>query len=206
MKGLVLAAIACAGCTGDVSSSMMGDAAGSGSGSGSGSNHVYMDAPAGAGEPANLTGTTAAHNQVRAAVDTTGIAAGPLPPMVWDPNLATLATQWASQCIDTDNNGLVDHSSTAYRTNAAGYAYVGENIFASGGGASGQQAVTTWAGEKANFTYPNTCSSTCGHYTQVVWRDSIHVGCALVTCANLTYKSVVLCNYGPGGNSGGAPY
>lgn len=185
---------------------MMGDANGSGSGSGSGSNTVYMDAPPGTGEPANLTGTTAAHNQVRAAVDTTGIAAGPLPPMVWDPALATLAMNWASQCIDADNNGLVDHSSTSYRTNAAGYSYVGENIFASGGSATGTQAVTTWAAEKANFTYPTTCSSTCGHYTQVVWRTSIHVGCALVTCSNLTYKSTVLCNYGPGGNSGGAPY
>lgn len=180
----------------------MGDAAGSGSGS----NIIYMDAPAGAGEPANLMGTTAAHNQVRAAVDTSGIAAGPIPPMVWDPALASLAMTWASQCIDADNNGLVDHSSTSYRTNAAGYSYVGENIFASGGNATGTQAVTTWAAEKANFTYPTTCSSTCGHYTQVVWRTSIHVGCALVTCSNLTYKSTVLCNYGPGGNSGGAPY
>ena len=51
-----------------------------------------------------------------------------------------------------------------------------------------------------------TCSGTCGHYTQIVWRTSLHVGCALVTCGSLTYKSVILCNYGPGGNSGGAPY
>ena len=152
-------------------------------------------------------GMTAAHNMVRATVDTTGIAAGPLPPMAWDPALATLATNWASQCIDTDSNGLVDHSSQTYRTNAAGYSYVGENIFAAGGSASAQQAVTTWATEKANFTYPNGCAGTCGHYTQIVWRTSINVGCALVTCPSLTStRASILCNYGPGGNSGGAPY
>jgi hypothetical protein len=202
MKGLVVPALLLIGaCSGDIDSSMTGDAANSDS------NHVYMDAPAGAGEPANLAGITAAHNAVRAMVDTSGIAAGPLPPMVWDPALATLAMSWTSQCMDTNGDGLVDHSSQAYRTNAAGYAYVGENVFASGGtNASAQQAVNTWASEKANFTYPNTCSGTCGHYTQVVWRTSIHVGCANVNCNNLQYKGTILCNYGPGGNSGGAPY
>lgn len=201
MKGLVVGALLLAACDGDIDSSMMNSDA-----AGSGSNTVYMDAPAGAGEPANLMGMTAAHNMVRAAVNTTGIAAGPLPPMTWDPALATLATNWASQCIDMDGNGLVDHSSQSYRTNAAGYAYVGENIFGSGGSATAQQAVTTWASEKANFTYPSGCAGTCGHYTQIVWRTSIHVGCANVTCNNLQFKGTVLCNYGPGGNSGGAPY
>jgi len=202
MKGLVVAALLLAACDGDIDSSMMtGDAAGGDS------NHVYMDAPAGAGEPANLMGITAAHNAVRAMVDTSGISAGPLPPMVWDPALATLATNWTSQCKDTDGDGLVDHSSQASRTNAAGYAYVGENVFASGGtNASAQAAVNAWASEKSNFTYPNGCAGTCGHYTQVVWRTSTHVGCANVNCTGLQYKGTILCNYGPGGNSGGAPY
>lgn len=165
-----------------------------------------MDAPAGTGEPANMMGTTDAHNAIRAAVDTTGIAAGPLPPMKWDPALATLASNWASQCIDTNpKDGLVDHSSQQYRTNAAGYSYVGENIFAGSGTATGPQAVNYWAMEKANFTYP-TVTSASGHYTQIVWRTSVNVGCALVSCPSLQYKNVVLCNYGPGGNSGGAPY
>jgi hypothetical protein len=201
MKGFVTALIALAACNGDIDSASFDAAPGAG-----GSGTAYLDAPAATGEPANMMGTTDAHNAIRAAVDTTGIAAGPLPPMKWDPALATLATNWASQCIDADNNGLVDHSSTQYRSNAAGYQYVGENIYASGGNATGPQAVNYWAMEKANFTYPTGCSGTCGHYTQIVWRTSIHVGCALVSCPSLQYKSVVLCNYGPGGNSGGAPY
>ena len=63
-----------------------------------------------------------------------------------------------------------------------------------------------WAQAKANFTYPSGCSGTCGHYTQIVWRTSVNLGCALVDCPNLQYRGTVLCNYGPGGNSGGAPY
>src|SRR5512144_2732896 len=121
MKGLVATALLVLGaCSGDIDSSSTSDA------NGSGSNHVYMDAPPSTGEPATLMGMTAAHTAVRMAVDTSGIAAGPLPLMKWDPALATLATNWASQCMDTNNDGLVDHSSQAYRTNAAGYAYVGE--------------------------------------------------------------------------------
>ena len=200
MKGFVIALGVVAACSGDIDSSSLTDASGGG---GSGTN--YMDAPAATGEPANMMGTTDAHNAIRAMVDTTNIAAGPLPPMKWDPALATLATNWASQCTDMDGNGLVDHSSQQYRSNAAGYQYVGENIYASGGNATGPQAVDYWAMEKANFTYPNVTSGT-GHYTQIVWRTSVNVGCALVNCPALQYKSVVLCNYGPGGNSGGAPY
>jgi hypothetical protein len=197
MKGFVIALGVVAACSGDIDSSSI-DASGSGGGSGTN----YMDAAAATGEPANMMGTTDAHNAIRAMV--TGTT--PLPPMKWDPALATLATNWASQCIDMDGNGLVDHSSQQYRSNAAGYQYVGENIYASGGNATGPQAVNYWAMEKANFTYPTGCSGTCGHYTQIVWRTSVNVGCALVNCPALQYKSVVLCNYGPGGNSGGAPY
>jgi hypothetical protein len=196
MKGFVIALGVVAACSGDIDSASIDASGGGGSGT------TYMDAPAATGEPANMMGTTDAHNAIRAAV--TGTT--PLPPMKWDPALATLATNWASQCIDMDGNGLVDHSSTQYRSNAAGYQYVGENIYASGGNATGPQAVMYWAMEKANFTYPTGCSGTCGHYTQIVWRTSVNVGCTLVSCPSLQYKSVVLCNYGPGGNSGGAPY
>lgn len=202
MKGIVLTACVLAACSGDVDSSVSDASNGSGSGSGSG----MADAPGGVGEPANLTGITLYHNQVRQAVDTSGIAAGPLPPMQWDPDLAALAQAWTSQCKDTDNNGLVDHSSQAYRTNAAGYAYIGENVFGAGGAATAQGAVNLWAKEKMNFTYPTGCSGTCGHYTQIVWRTSVNLGCALFDCPGLQYGGTILCNYGPGGNSGGAPY
>jgi hypothetical protein len=201
MKGLAAALAFVAACTGDVGTSSPQDAHRDTTGSGS------ADAPGGVGEPSNLTGITLFHNQVRAAVDTSGIAAGPLPPMVWDADIAAHAQAWASMCVDMDSvPGLVDHSSTTYRSNVAGFAYLGENVFGSGGTATAQQAVDTWASEKANFTYPTGCSGTCGHYTQVVWRTSTHLGCANVDCPSLQYGATILCEYGPGGNDGNAPY
>jgi uncharacterized protein YkwD len=174
------------------------------------------DVPGGIGEPINLLGMTLYHNQVRAAVDTSGVPGGPIPSLQWDVALASLASTWATQCVDTDADGLVDHSSLAYRMNAAGYTYVGENIYASSGQATAMNAVfqTTygWASEKPYYTYAtNSCSGSptgsCGHYTQVVWRATTHVGCALVTCPALTYKNTIVCNYGEGGNIGGQkPY
>ena len=181
----------------------MTDAQSGGDGRGPGDAHA--DAPGGIGEPSELAGMTLRHNEVRAAVDTSGIAAGPLPAMQWDPQLAMLAANWAAMC-QSSNGQLLDHSSQAYRTNAAGYAYVGENVYASSGAATAAGAVQLWASEKANFTYPNTCAGTCGHYTQIVWRTSIHIGCALHNCSNLAYPATIVCNYGPGGNTGGAPY
>ena len=160
------------------------------------------DAPGGVGEPANLAGITLYHNQVRAMVQTST----PLPPMQWDPDLAAHAAQWAAMCKDGGDsvNGLIDHNPS--RTNVAGYAFIGENIFGAGGGANAKQAVDAWASEKASFTYPTGCSGICGHYTQVVWRTSVNVGCALHDCPGLAYGSTIVCDYGPGGNSGGAPY
>ena len=168
------------------------------------SNACPCDAPNNTSEPPELAGMTADHNQVRAAVDTTGIAGGALPQMQWDPALATLATNWVAQCQSAGGQ-LLDHSSTAYRTNAAGYAYVGENIYASSGTATASGAVNLWASEKASFTYPTTCAGTCGHYTQIVWRSSLHVGCAVHNCPALGYPNTIVCNYGPGGNYGSQP-
>lgn len=158
------------------------------------------DAPGGIGEPSELAGITLYHNQVRAAVQTST----PLPPMQWDPDLAATAAAWVAMCRDQDApTGLIDHNPN--RSVGHPY-YVGENIFA-GGNATAQQAVNLWAAEKANYDYAtNTCNGICGHYTQIVWRTSIKLGCAKGTCPGLTYGSTIVCNYGPGGNTGGKPY
>src|SRR4051812_40930753 len=71
---------------------------------------MISDAAGAAGEPTALVGITAYHNQIRAMVDTTGIAGGALPPLSWDDSLAATAAAWVAKCIDTDRNGLVDHN------------------------------------------------------------------------------------------------
>jgi len=44
----------------------------------------------------------------------------------------------------------------------------------------------------------------CGHYTQVVWAKTRHVGCAIQDCSPLTgafsQGTYLVCNYGPAGN------
>jgi len=162
---------------------------------------------AAAGEPAALAGITMFHNQIRAMVDTTGVAGGALPDLVWDDSLAATARAWVNQCVDKDGNGLVDHNDG--RSTGHPF-YVGENIFASSGTATAHDAVFDWAAEAANYDYANnTCATNqvCGHYTQVVWRATQKVGCAINNCKGLKFSSTIVCDYGPGGNiSNQRPY
>ncbi|KAL6210011.1 hypothetical protein ACLB2K_020949 [Fragaria x ananassa] len=84
----------------------------------------------------------------------------------------------------------------------------GESLAKSSGDLSGTSAVNLWVGEKAYYNYnSNTCASgmVCGHYTQVVWRKSVRVGCARVKCMN--GGTFIGCNYDPPGNyAGEKPY
>ncbi|HEY6556580.1 MAG TPA: CAP domain-containing protein [Polyangiaceae bacterium] len=152
------------------------------------------------GEPAALAGILDAHNAVRAAK---GIA-----PLTWDPALAAIAQNWVAQCVDNDSvPGLVDHNagrSEGYPTS------VGENIYGSSGAASGTGAVSSWASEEANYDYAsNSCASgkVCGHYTQIVWANTMKLGCAIHRCEGLRYASSVVCDYAPAGNvRGQKPY
>jgi pathogenesis-related protein 1 len=153
------------------------------------------DAAGGVGEPAELRGITLAHNEARAAENAN------LPPLQWDPALADIARAWGAMCQDNDQPiGLIDHNPNR----SAGYpTYVGENI---AGGGSPLGAVDLWMQEKADYNHANnSCNGTCGHYTQIVWRDTLKVGCAVVDCPSLRYNPSVVCDYGPGGNIGGQP-
>ncbi|MBP9088879.1 MAG: hypothetical protein KBG15_22335, partial [Kofleriaceae bacterium] len=135
---------------------------------------------------------TAAHNRVRADV---GVM-----PMKWNPALATLAASFIADCVFA-------HSTSAERMNVAGFAYIGENLYASGGFVPTGAAVSdAWAAEKTMYNYANnSCSGVCGHYTQQVWRTSTDLGCAIKACPG--NMNIVACEYGPGGNyTGQKPY
>ena len=85
-----------------------------------------------------------------------------------------------------------------------------------------QQAVNGWASEVACWTYgtimgtekcdmtctTNLFSDGCGHYTQIVWRKSLELGCGVATCQNgQDTEDIWICNYSPAGNIvGQAPY
>jgi pathogenesis-related protein 1 len=138
-------------------------------------------------EPANMTGMTAAHNAARAAVVP---AANPsIPPLSWSSTVATFAQTYSENCVFA-------HSGGPY----------GENIYATSGTASPQAVVTSWVSEDANYNYANnTCSGVCGHYTQVVWRDTTSLGCGVTNCTtNSPFGGgnwqFWVCDYDPPGN------
>jgi pathogenesis-related protein 1 len=169
-------------------------------GGGGGGSHSIMlgDASVTAGEPAQLAGITALHNQARAMVSP---AADPaIPPLTWSNTVASAAQAWADGCNWS-------HSSNPY----------GENIYASAGSTlSGYSVVSSWISEEENYHYSsNSCDDdeVCGHYTQVVWRSTTQLGCAYKHCtsgtpfgANFPEWDFVVCNYSPPGNNGSRPY
>ena len=139
-------------------------------------------------------GMVSAHNAVRAGAQP--IPDPALPPMVWDAEMEALAQDWADRC---DFN----HSTHPY----------GENLYVSTSPNEGTRAVESWASEAADYDYAsNQCRAMCGHYTQIVWRDSTRVGCAYADCDVLTgagFSSgrLWVCNYDPPGNwMGERPY
>jgi hypothetical protein len=161
------------------------------------------------------------HNQVR------GLVSPPASPVLscldWDVNLATVAANWAATCPITEVAVPPPGSGTAcaltHNANRSsqyaglgGSGSVGENMFAAFpvGAATPAFAVTgapypfSWESEKVDYTYAtNTCTvgRVCGHYTQLVWRNSLRLGCgtAECLCKGSTWR-VMVCDYNPAGN------
>lgn len=144
-------------------------------------------------EPPRLRGITAAHNDLRAMIGPD--AGGPLPGLEWSCELADVAQQHADELA---RNGCpLAHSEGPF----------GENLYwAAGFDPTPEHVVDHWAGEArctrgsadADRCSPVTdvCSS-CGHYTQIVWRDTRRVGCGVAACGG---EQVWVCNYDPPGN------
>lgn len=130
----------------------------------------------------------ASHNAERAAL---GLA-----PLRWNDRLADDAGAWAEQLAAT---GRFEHSAAAPRQGA------GENIW---GGTPGrftpERMVGLWLSEKRYFKpglFPaNSISgdpSDVSHYTQVIWRETTDVGCAL---ARGESEDILVCRYVKPGN------
>ncbi|CAE5959800.1 unnamed protein product [Arabidopsis arenosa] len=117
------------------------------------------------------------HNTARALVGVANV--------VWDTALAAYATNYANarkvDCSLTPSNG-------PYGENLAN----GPNI-----GFTGVSAVNLWVAQKDYYNHTiNSCIGTyqCKHYTQVVWSNSVKIGCARVACNN-NAGYFVGCNY-----------
>jgi pathogenesis-related protein 1 len=145
-----------------------------------------------------------AHNKWR-------VEAGVPEKLSYSPALAVSAQAWANNLKQT-NHCKMRHSNPdgKYGENL----YWGSAMNWSDGRKelqtiSPQQVVDSWGSEKAEYDYANnSCApgKMCGHYTQMVWRTTTSVGCAMAVCED-TQQQVWVCQYQPAGNwLGEKPY
>jgi pathogenesis-related protein 1 len=118
--------------------------------------------------------------------------------VVWSNVVATSAQEYANYLAST---GQLEHDTTD------GY---GENLYLSTFKASYLDAINCWYKEKSDYHYnSNSCNDTCGHYTQLVWKDTTEIGCgkAIYTTGIHKNNTVIVCRYNPPGNYiGEQPY
>ena len=119
------------------------------------------------------------HNKVRAEH-----CAGPL---TWSPTLAQAAQRWADAL--RDQGCKFGHSHGQY----------GENLAAGTiGYMNPSDAVTMWADEVKQYSFGQPgFSMETGHFTQVVWRGTMQLGCGHSQCNG---NDLWVCEYDPPGN------
>ena len=111
-------------------------------------------------------------------------------PLKWSEELAAYAREWAEGCK------FQHRTSPKY----------GENLYAafSSGGepeSSPSEVVDAWASE-IKFVKKGKwekCFPKCGHYSQLMWKNTRSVGCARYYCPKKNMELWV-CNYDPPGN------
>ncbi|MGZ9098750.1 MAG: CAP domain-containing protein [Brevundimonas sp.] len=132
----------------------------------------------------------AAHNAERAQVGTR--------PLIWEEGLEAEARDWARELIAT---GRFVHDPALH-----GH---GENLWTGWGGRvwTPEEMVGEWAAEKRDYVpgvFPNVSRTgdwnAVGHYTQMTWSGTTHVGCAIASRGD---RSVLACRYSPPGNIDG---
>ncbi len=133
------------------------------------------------------------HNRERAAVGA--------PPLAWDPALAQSAAAYGPSLAAL---GRLQHSPRATRPGQR------ENLaMGSAGYYDDSQLAHLWVAEKAHFTpglFPNVSRTgqwkDVAHYTQMVWKGTTHVGCAIHRGGG---NDFLICRYSPPGNADGKP-
>ena len=148
---------------------------------------LLLPGAAGAALPADIASRILnAHNAARAEVR--------VAPMRWDAGLAADAEVWARHLAGLNR---MEH----WGTHGEPANHEGENLWMGTRQAfTVEQMVGSWANEKIALRRMRRWEDdfhAVGHYTQMVWRGSTAVGCAIV--ANASYDFLV-CRYAPQGN------
>jgi hypothetical protein len=145
----------------------------------------------------SLGSTTDFQGRVLAAHNRERLQAG-VPRLEWDDELAAGAAKWGAYLA---RSGEFRHSPQASGEGEP----LGENLFMGTKGYYAPEAmVGGWIEEKRNFrpgTFPDNSRTgsfaDVGHYTQLMWRRTGHVGCAVVANAQ---DDVLVCRYSEPGN------
>jgi len=146
-------------------------------------------APAPRGEALLRTAMLRGHNAARAMVD--------VPPLIWDDRLADDAAAYAAT--------LAREHRFEHAAQPQGPGREGENLWMGTRGAYAfDEMVGHWVDERRYYrAAPTPDFSTTGrwgdvaHYTQIVWRGSAAVGCAIASDVESDY---LVCRYSPPGN------
>ncbi|EMD41805.1 hypothetical protein CERSUDRAFT_110367 [Gelatoporia subvermispora B] len=110
-------------------------------------------------------------------------------PLTWNNTLADKAQQWANGCVFQHSGGTLGP--------------FGENLAAGTGSSYGiDAAIQSWTSEVSQYDPSNPQPS---HFTQVVWKATTEVGCAVQTCNGIFDPSFgpaqyFVCEYFPQGN------
>ncbi|KAF5365072.1 hypothetical protein D9758_011019 [Tetrapyrgos nigripes] len=110
-------------------------------------------------------------------------------PVTWNEEIAAGVQDYANKCV-------FKHSGTNG---------VGENLGAGTGNYTIETAMRSWMNEASNYDYNNPVfSQNTGHFTQVVWKATNQIACAIADCpaGTIFQKSsrYVVCQYTPPGN------
>jgi hypothetical protein len=117
-------------------------------------------------------------------------------PLVWSAQLAAHAKKWSQALAVSD---MMEHSA------AAADGSEGENLwFGSKDDYSPEEMIGHFIDEKAMFkrgVFPDVATTgrwqDVGHYTQLIWKDTREVGCAITSNQR---RDVLVCRYTPMGN------
>ncbi len=142
-----------------------------------------------------------AHNQIRDKLH--------LPRLKWSNELADIAKDWVYTLQENYECQMIHSRIPDLGENL----YWASPIMYSTGRKEMQtvrpfDVVGAWGKERKYYRYDiNRCAygKVCGHYTQLIWRDTTKVGCAKMICPDRS--QVWSCNYNPPGNYiGQRPY
>lgn len=159
---------------------------------------------AAAAESIDTQAAVAEHNKIRA-------DAGVAEPLGYSPELAKSAQQWADHLKKT-HACKMQHSDTKGRYGENLY-WASPLIWSDGRRevhkVTPAEVISSWGKEKVDYDYAsNTCAhgAECGHYTQIVWRETSKLGCGFAVCED-SREQVWVCHYTPAGNIvGEKPY